>query len=195
MFEFGKRHFEAKEFKEAAPYLSELIEKWNLNQPTYEQVVKMLLKINLTQGPAENIVRYFEIIKEKYPETEIPFDEIMKVGAAYDKMGEYERSYMIYRATVESSFLRENRVAGFLENQGEFLQSIEVMQRLLGEYPPEPYTALTQYSLARKRVYAYAPRSRGPKASREKNQSRNACAASVRNARQLYDDVSGRSGS
>ena len=45
--------------------------------------------------------------------------------------GEYERSYLVFRATVESSFQRESGVAGFLESQGEFIRSVDVMQRLL----------------------------------------------------------------
>jgi len=56
---------------------------------------------------------------------EIPFEKIVKVGAAYDEIGEYERSYLVFRATVESSFNRESSVAGFLEAQGEFLRSDE----------------------------------------------------------------------
>ncbi len=78
----------------------------------------MLLDVHLTTGPAGEVVRYFEIIKEKWPDLEIPFDKIMKVAEAYHDIGEYERSYLVFRATVESSFLNENAVAGFLEAQG-----------------------------------------------------------------------------
>ena len=71
-------------------------------------------------------------------------------------MGEYERSYLVFRATVESSFSRESGVAGFLEAQGEFLRSVDVMGRLLREYPPEGYVAAASYALAQ-HVYAKAP--------------------------------------
>jgi tetratricopeptide (TPR) repeat protein len=108
----------------------------------------MLLDANLEIGPPHEIVKYFEIIKEKWPEIEIPFDKIVTIGDAYHQMGEYERSYMVFRATVESSFLREVRVAGFLDGEGEFLTSVGVMSRLLREYPPEPYVASAQYALA-----------------------------------------------
>ena len=56
-------------------------------------------------------------------------------------MGEYERSYLVFRATVESNFQRESGVAGFLEAQGQFVRSVDVLSRLLREYPPEGYVA------------------------------------------------------
>jgi hypothetical protein len=57
-------------------------------------------------------------------------------------------------------------VAGFLEAQGEFTRSVDVMSRLLAEYPPEPYAAAAQYALAQ-RVYAYAPQAAGDAKLRE----------------------------
>ena len=60
--------------------------------------------------PAGRVVRYFEIIKEKWPELELPFEKIVKVAAAYHELGEYERSYLVFRATTESSFGRESAV-------------------------------------------------------------------------------------
>ena len=156
LYEFGKRQFERRELAAAGTFLTELVEKWQLQPAIYREAVTMLLDIHLDQGPDAAIVRYFEVIKEKWPDVELSFEKIMRVGAAYDKIGEYERSYLVFRATVESSFLRETGVAGFLEAQGEFLRSVEVMGRLLAEYPPEPYAAAGQYALAQ-RVYSYAP--------------------------------------
>ena len=59
--------------------------------------------LTVSSCPPSEIVRYFEIIKEKWPELEIPFEKIVKVGAAYHEIGEYERSFLVFRATVESS--------------------------------------------------------------------------------------------
>jgi len=71
-------------------------------------------------------------------------------------MGEYERAYLVFRATVESSFLRESGVAGFLDAKEEFLRSVTLLDRLLREYPPEAYVASATYALAQ-RVSAKAP--------------------------------------
>jgi hypothetical protein len=131
----------------------------------------MLLDAHLQLGPAGKVVRYFEIIKEKWPAEEIPFAKIVKVGASYHELGEYERAYLIFRATVESSFGRETSVAGFLEGQGEFLRAVEVMGRLLREYPPEPYIAAAAYALAQQ-VYAKAPKAADDPKLREKKVNR-----------------------
>ena len=57
---------------------------------------------------------------------------------------------------LKGVFPRESSVAGFLESQGEFLRSVDVMGQLLQQYPPESYIAAADYSLAQ-RVYAKAP--------------------------------------
>ncbi len=167
-YELGKHYFDKGEPKTAGKHLADLVQNksWTLDPKVYKHVVQMLLDVHLQLGPpfspgdAAQVVRYFEIIKEKWPAEEIPFDKIVKVGAAYHELGEYERSYLIFRATVESSFMRESGVAGFLESQGEFARSVEVMGRLLREYPPEGYIARSTYALAQ-RVYAKAPEAAG----------------------------------
>jgi outer membrane protein assembly factor BamD (BamD/ComL family) len=156
LYELGKREFDAGKLAEAGKHLDELVAKWNLKADVYRQSVGMLLDVHLATGPAGQVVRWFEIIKEKWPSEEIPFAKIVKVAAAYHDIGEYERSYLVFRATVEGSFARESRVAGFLEEQGEFLRSVAVMDRLLREYPPEGYAAAAAYALAQQ-VYAKAP--------------------------------------
>jgi tetratricopeptide (TPR) repeat protein len=153
LFELGQRRFAKKQWKEAGSHLAELIAKWNVRPEVYKEAARMLLDIHLETGPAHEVVRYFEIVKEKWPELEIPFAKIVKVADAYHEIGEYERSYLVFRATAESSFSRETGVAGFLEGQGEFLRSVEVAERLLAEYPPEPYIALATYALAQQ-IYA-----------------------------------------
>jgi len=168
LFELGKRHFAKGDLKTAAGHLTELIDYWNLKPKVYKETVETLLDVHLQLGPPAKVVHYFEIVKEKWPDREIPFDQIVRVGAAYHEMGEYERSYLVFRATVESSFRRESGVAGFLESQGEFTRSVDVMQRLLGEYPPEAYLAAATYALAQ-RVYAKAPEAADdPKLRQEK---------------------------
>src|SRR5204862_5242575 len=90
------------------------------------------------------------------PDLVISFENYLKIGAAYHKIGEYERGYLVYRATVEASFLRESFVAGSLQSQGQFLRSVDLMSRLLTEYPPEGYVASATYALAQ-RVVGKAP--------------------------------------
>lgn len=171
LYELGKRHFAKRDLAVAGRNLSQLLANWNVNPDTYKDVARMLLDIHVEQGPPAEVVRYFEIIKEKWPDLELSFEKIMKVGAAYHELGEYERSYLVFRATIASSFLRENGVAGFLESQGEFVRSVQVMNRLLAEYPPEPYVAEATFALAQ-RVYAAAPGAAADAKLREKKITR-----------------------
>ena len=156
LLEFGKHSFAKGDLKTAGQHLTELLKNWNLRPEIYREVIETLLDVHLELGPPDQVVHYFEIVKEKWPDKEIPFAKIMKVAAAYHEMGEYERSYLVFRATVEGSFLRETGVAGFLESQGHFLRSVDVLGRLLREYPPEGYVAAATYALAQ-HVYAKAP--------------------------------------
>ena len=171
LYELGKRHFAKNDFKTSMGHLTELVEKWNLRGDIYKEVVQMLLDIHLEIGPPAKVVHYFEIIKEKWPAEEISFDKILKVGAAYHEMGEFERSYLVFRATIESSLARESGLAGFLQSQGEFLRSVEAMDRLLGEYPPEAYVAAATYALAQQ-VSAKAPEAAGDQKLRQQKVNR-----------------------
>ncbi len=171
LYELGKRTFEKKDFQTAVKHLTELVEKWNLRPEIYKDAVQRLLDAHLELGPAGKIVRYFEIVKERWPAEEIPFAKIMRVGAAYHELGEYERSYLVFRATVESSFVRDSGVAGFLDAQGEFLRSVGVLGRLLREYPAEAYAAAASYALAQ-RVYAKASEAAADPKLREQKANR-----------------------
>ncbi len=147
----------------------------------------MLLDVHLEMGPASQVVRFFEIIVEKYPDLEIPFAKLLKVGDAYDEIGEYERSYLVFRAAVEASFMRESRVAGFLQQQQEFLRSVDVMHELLREYPPESYVASASYALAQE-VYAKAETaSQDAKLREQQNHPRRSDPASLGDAGRLLD--------
>jgi uncharacterized protein YfaS (alpha-2-macroglobulin family)/tetratricopeptide (TPR) repeat protein len=155
LYEFGKRLTAKRRNQEADGYLTQLFRNYRLRAKIYQEVVRLLFQTSLANNKDEAIVEYFEIIKEKYPEVEIDFASILKVGQAYQELGEYERSYLVFRATVEASFERESQIAGFLDNRGEFLRSVQVVERLLRDYPAEAYIAIATYALAQE-VYGKA---------------------------------------
>ena len=78
----------------------------------------MLLDVHLELGPAGGDRPLLRDRQGEVADAEIPFDKILKVGAAYHEMGEYERSYLVFRATVESSFRAKAAWPGFLEVAG-----------------------------------------------------------------------------
>lgn len=148
LYQFGKRLLAKDEHKAAGEHLTNLFTKSRLKPAIYKECVEMLFRTSLATDQHREIVRYFEIIKEKYPDVELDFVAIMKVATAYQELGEYERSYLVFRATIESAFERENQIAGFLSGQKEFIRSVEVVERLLHEYPAESYIAIATFALA-----------------------------------------------
>ena len=156
LYHFGQRYLAAGDYEAAHTHLTQLVEGWELEGNTYRDVVTMLFRTSLLKESQGEIVRYFEIVKERYPDFEMTFEQILQVASAYLDLGEYERSYLVYRATIEGSFERENQVAGFLEQRGELLRSIQVVEGILRDYPAEGYVAQATYALAQE-VYRKAP--------------------------------------
>ncbi|MDB5385050.1 MAG: hypothetical protein JWM11_696 [Planctomycetaceae bacterium] len=154
-YEFGKRYFAKGDYAKADMHLSRLFKKYKLSD-IYGEVVQILFQTSLEAKRFADVVQYFEIIKEKLPDVEVSFENILKVADAYREIGEYERSYLVFRATLEAGFQRESQIAGFLDERGEFLRSVQVMEQLLWSYPAESYIATATYALAQE-VYGKAP--------------------------------------
>ena len=154
-YEFGKRYFAKGDYANADLHLSRLFKKYKLSD-IYGEVVQMLFQTSLEAGRHGDVVQYFELIKEKLPDVEVSFENILRVADAYREIGEYERSYLVFRATLEAGFQRESQIAGFLDERGEFLRSVQVMEQLLWSYPAEAYIATATYALAQE-VYGKAP--------------------------------------
>lgn len=136
--------------------LTDLFANYRLRDEPYKEVVQTLFRTSLAAANHGDTVKFFEIIKEKYADVEVSFENILKVAASYAELGEYERSYLVYRATLEASFQRESQVAGFLEDRGEILRSVQVVEHLLHDYPAESYIATATYALAQE-LYRKAP--------------------------------------
>ena len=148
LYEFGKRAAAKEQYQGVREHLANLFKNWRLNDKTYKHVVQLLFRAALETGQHQEIVEYFEIIKEKYSDIEIDFDSILKVADAYRELGEYERGYLVFRATIEAAFQRESQITGFLNGRGEFLRSVQIMERLLADYPSESYVATATLALA-----------------------------------------------
>ena len=156
LYHLGKRLLAKGENAKAHEHLSTLFSDWRLDADKYKDVTTMLFQTSLVRNTDSEIVKYFEIIKERFPDVEVSFENILRVALAYRGLGEYERSYLVYRATVQGSFERESQVAGFLTARAEFARSVQVMERLLRDYPAESYMATATYALAQE-IYRKAP--------------------------------------
>ncbi|MCX8037329.1 MAG: hypothetical protein N3D11_09865, partial [Candidatus Sumerlaeia bacterium] len=152
-YHLGLRHYEKKDFERANDLLEKLVTSWELQPEPYEKAVETLLAVNIGRDDPARIVKYFEIIYEKYPKKVLAFEQILRVAAAYERLREFERAYQVYRGIAESSFLKEANLAGDLRKQGEFLAAVEFLHKLIHNYPDLEVVQQSLYSLSQL-VYA-----------------------------------------
>ncbi len=144
-------------YKQALEHLASLFK----TRRTYNEreVARMLLWIYTTEGfyDAQQIVKVFEVLRERFPTLEIPYDKILLVGKAYRDLGEFERAYFVFRATIDASFINDANVSAVLEGEGQFLGSIDYQQDLWREYPDTAEVTTAYFALSQA-LYLKAPK-------------------------------------
>lgn len=137
----GSQRALTKLYEEFEPYLRE--------RPLVETAHR-LLQMAVTDTDPEPIVEYFEVIKEKDPSITIPFEEVVAIGEAYRALNEHERAMLIFRATLVETFGRDTKVAGALEELGEFASAMDLLQELWLAYPDFSVVQTAHLTLADK---------------------------------------------
>jgi tetratricopeptide (TPR) repeat protein len=115
----------------------------------------MLLFCAVELDNPKKIVKFFEILKERFGSVEIPFDKSLLIAGAYGKLGEEELALQVYQGLMEASFLKESNIAADLEDQGKFLESVAFMENLLLDYPDLPMLVGSHFSLTQS-IYDHA---------------------------------------
>jgi len=153
----GQLNFNDGRYKEAREYLAYLL----ANNRFYNErdVARMLLWIytSKTFYDARQIVKVFEILRERYPQLEIPYDKILAVGRAYRDIGEPERAYLVYRATIDASFINDLNVSAVLEDEGQYLGSVDYQEALWREYPDTAQVSTAYFALSQS-LFSKAPK-------------------------------------
>ncbi len=147
LYGLGSRLHGRKEYDKALAPLTELLSRWKLQDGVYTTVSRLLVSIYLEKKDSENVVRFFEVMKEKDPSTVISFDDIVRIGAAYREMKEFERGMQVFRGTADAYFLQEANVSGSLEALGKTRSSVEFMRKLALSYPDTDVSRSTVYGL------------------------------------------------
>lgn len=147
-FALGRAYFVDGNYGGARP----LLEALSRDSPNYNanETAKMLLWIYTTEDHygARNVIQAFENTRDHYPDLDFPIDRIQVVSSAYRDIGEFERATMIHRSAIESSFANDANVSATLQDQGEFLRSIEFIEGLWREYPDTATTIPAYFALA-----------------------------------------------
>ncbi len=138
LYHLGIRHFQNGDSEQARNYLTELFNTVSLRPKYYLETAKTLFNIHLQGDNSEELVRYFEIIKERDRELEIEFEQIRKLAQAYRSIGEHERAVYVYRSLFDGLFLQEGAVSGTLQEVRRHRESLDYMKQLILEYPDIP---------------------------------------------------------
>lgn len=156
-YALGKCYFDDGDLATALEHLAEL----HRNNPRHQESeqARMLLWIHTSPRfyDARRIVDLFEILRERYPQLEIPFEKILVVGQAYTDIGEFERSWLVYRAAIAASFNNDSGIGAVLEDEGRFLGSIDFQERVGREYPDTAEVVSSHFALSQL-LYQAAPK-------------------------------------
>ena len=169
--ELGKLKYHDNNYDEALTHLEYLFKS---HRKSYERhVAPMLLWIYATEEHfnAEQVVEMFEILRERHPDLTIPFDKILAVGKAYRMIGEHERAWLVFRATIDSSFINDASLSAILEDQGQFLGGLEYMDNIWREYP-DTADVVSAYFAISQQLYDKAPAADELKAEIERRRKR-----------------------
>ncbi len=156
-FALGQCYFNDGDDATALEYLSAVFkENAKFNE---SELARMLLWIYTKPKfyDAQKIVEMFEILRERYPTLEIPFDRILVVGKAYKDIGEHERAWLVYRAVISASFTNDAGISAVLEDEGRFLGSIGFQERVWREYPDTAEVVSSYFALSQL-IYQKAPK-------------------------------------
>jgi len=155
-YALGKCYFDDGDDTNALEHLAAL-HKSNAGYNESEQS-RMLLWIYTSPKfyDAKKIVDLFEVLRERYPQLEIPFDKILLVGRAYGDIGEFERAWIVYRAAIAASFNNDSGISAVLEDEGRFLGSIDFQERVWREYPDSAEVVSSYFALSQL-LYQKAP--------------------------------------
>ena len=156
-YALGKCYFDDGDLANALEHLAVVRQ----NNPKYNEseLARMLLWIYTSPKfyDARKIVELFEVLRERYPQLEIPYDKILVVGKAYTDIGEFERSWLVYRAAIAASFNNDSAISAVLEDEGRFLGSIDFQERIWREYP-DTAEVITSYFALSQLLYQKAPK-------------------------------------
>ena len=156
LFKLGQLHFNDGLYGEALEYLADLYKQdHDYNE---RELARMLLWIYTSPEhyEAARVVEMFEILRERYPDLEVPYDKILIVGRAYRDIGEFERAWLVFRATIDGSFVTDSNVSAVLEDEGRFLGSVEYQKKLWQEYPDSANVVASYFAISQA-LYSKAP--------------------------------------
>ncbi len=169
LYYIGKHYFDQKDYKGCEEHLTKVFNSYQLKDRYYKEACRMLLYVSLDKQNNRDVVKYFEILKERYPELTIPFKEVIKIAESYSSIGEFERAIQVINGTMRSYFIQEVAISGTLSGMKRVKEAYQVMNQLLMDYPDYPVVLKTYYTFGQDIYLSYTEATENPKkAAKEK---------------------------
>lgn len=147
LLEVGAYYFKRKQYRKAVSLLEGLLKRYRLRRKPFRRATLCLLDSYIALKNRKQIVKYFELLKERYPDLVISLDKARSVADAYEQMGEHERAYQLLAGITDALFARESEISGAYQNEGRIKDSVAFMERLFLAYPDNNEQRTTYYSL------------------------------------------------
>ncbi|MEZ5973493.1 MAG: hypothetical protein R3E96_01240 [Planctomycetota bacterium] len=140
LYHLGRAQYGAEDLAAARETLLQLMQQFrgDLTPSALKDAARMLLFASIEHGSNEEIVAYFEIIKERDDTLFVPLDKVLRIGDAYTALGEHERAMFIYRASLDETFGLDLKLAAALDAAGKWKESMGLMDRFVAGYPAIP---------------------------------------------------------
>ena len=108
-----------------------------LTQDEERDTARMRLWILTEQDnpDASAMIGAFELLTERHPRLVIPFEKLLRVGAAYRRLNEFERAATVFRAALDGAFLADSGLGVALEDAGDYAGGVDLQERLWQQYP------------------------------------------------------------
>ena len=97
--------------------------------------MRLWLLAEQENADAKALIGAFELLTERHPRLVIPFDKLLRVGAGYRRLQEFERAATVFRAALDGAFLADSGLGVALEDAGDYAGSVDYQERLWREYP------------------------------------------------------------
>ena len=139
-------YFDKKDYKKCENFLKDLISYDKLRDNYYKEVLRMYLTISIVNNNDADIVKYSELLRERYPTLTIPFEDIIRIADAYSNIKEYERACQVIEGAYRGYFYQESVIAGTLIRYQKTTESFSFMEDLFKAYPDLNIVKTTYYS-------------------------------------------------
>ncbi len=108
-----------------------------LTQDEERDTARMRLWILAEQenADASAMIGAFELLTERHPRLVIPFEKLLRVGAAYHRLNEFERAATVFRAALDGAFLADSGLSVALEDAGDYAGGVDLQERLWRQFP------------------------------------------------------------